>query len=116
MQIFEEHKQRLDLTFPEDQPFDRIQCPLTALWRVQGVPRFVIDGDIQQRQERRQQRLERAVQHQELAGHSFADLALVVAVMDPEIRLQQLDDRQVRRGLPVGNRAAFEYQPAVGAV
>ena len=84
--------------------------------RVEGVPRGILDGDIQQRQQRRQERLQRAVQHQELAGHAFADLPRVVALLDPAIRLQQLDDGQVRRGLPVGNRAALEHQPAVGAV
>jgi class 3 adenylate cyclase len=42
---------------------------------------------IQQRESRRQQRLERSAQHPDLACHSFANLPLVVAVLDPEVRL-----------------------------
>ena len=116
VEILEDHQERLDLAFPEEQSLDRLERPLPALGRVEGVPRGVVDGDIQQRQERRQERLQRAVQRQELAGHSLADRPRVVALLDPAIRLQQVDDGQVRRGLPVGDRAALEHQPAVGAV
>ena len=84
--------------------------------RIEGVPRGIIEGDVQQRQQGRQEWLQCSVQRQELAGHAFADLPLVVTLLDPAIRLQQLDDRQVRRGLPVGDRAAFEHQPAMGTV
>ena len=93
VEILEEEKQRLDLALPEEQPFDRVQGPLPALGRVEGLPRGVVDGDIQQRQERRQERLERPVQRQELARQAFADLSRLVAFLDVAIALQQLDDR-----------------------
>ena len=105
MEILEEQEERLDLTFPQQEPLDRLQDPLPALRRVEGAPRVIVDGDIQQRQERRQERLQRPVQRQELDRHSFANLPLVVALLDPQICLQQLDDGQVRRRPPIGYRA-----------
>ena len=73
--FLEEQEKRLDLTFPEEEPLDRVQGPLPALRRVEGTPRGIVDGDIQQRQERRHERLQRPVQRQEFARHSFANLA-----------------------------------------
>ena len=70
MEILEEHQQRLDLALPEEQSLDRIERPLPALGRVERVPCGIVDGDIQQRQQRRQEWLQRAIQRQELAGHS----------------------------------------------
>ena len=112
VEILEDHEDRLDLAFSKEQSLDRLQGALPALGRVEGVPRGIVDGDVQQRQERRQERLQRAVQRQELAGHALADRPRVVTLLDPAIRLQQLDDGQVRRGLPVRDRAALEHQPA----
>ena len=116
VEVLEDHEQRLDLALPEQQPLDRLERALPALRRVEGVPRGILHGDVQQRQERRQERLQRAVQHQELAGHALADRPRVVALLDPAVRLQEVDDGQVRRGLPVRDRAALEHEPPVGAV
>ena len=116
VEILEKEEQRLDQTLPEQQPSDRVQSSLSALRRVEGRPRGVLDGDVQQRQQRCQQWLQRPVQHQEFARHAFPDLSRFVALLDPAIPLEQLDDGQVRRGLPVGDRAALEHQPALGAV
>jgi hypothetical protein len=116
VKILEEQQERLDLTFPEEEPLDRVHDPLPALRRVEGAPRGVVDRDIQQRQERRRERLQRPVQRQEFARHSFANLPLIVARLDAQIGLQQPDDSQVRRGRPIGDRAAFEHQPGVRVV
>jgi hypothetical protein len=51
VEILEEQEQRLDLAFPEQQLFDGLQDPLPALGRVEGGPRGIVDGDIQQRQQ-----------------------------------------------------------------
>jgi hypothetical protein len=56
------------------------------------VPCGIIDRDIQQRQQRRQEWLQRSVQRQELARDAFPDLPRVVPIPDPDVRLQQLDD------------------------
>ena len=92
MEILEEDEQRLDLALPEQEPPDRVQGSLTALGQGQGLPCGIVHGDVQQRQERRQERLQRPVQRQELAGDALADLPRAVALLDPAIRLQELDD------------------------
>jgi hypothetical protein len=92
LEIPEEQEEWLDLTLPEEEPLDSVQGPLPALRRVEGTPRGIVDRAIQQRQERRQQRLQRPVQRHEFARHSFANLPLVVALLDAQVCLQQLDD------------------------
>ena len=81
--ILEDHEERLDLAFPEKQPFDRLQGSLPALRWVEGIPCGIVNGEIEQRQQRRQERLQRPVERQELAGHAFADLPRVIALLDP---------------------------------
>jgi hypothetical protein len=44
VKVLEDQEQRLDLTFPQEEPLDCLQCPLTALGRVEGTPRFIVDG------------------------------------------------------------------------
>ena len=46
----------------------------------------------------------------------LANLPLIVPVLNLEIRLEQIDNWQVWSGLAVGDRAAFEDQPALGAM
>jgi hypothetical protein len=41
---------------------------------------------------------------------------LLIARIQLEVDLKQVDDREVRGRLAVGNRAAFEDEPAVGAL
>jgi hypothetical protein len=55
VEILEEHEERLDLAFAEEQSFDRIEGPLPALGRIEGLPRGLVNGDIKQRQQRRQE-------------------------------------------------------------
>jgi hypothetical protein len=116
MKILEDQEQRLDLTFPEQQPLDGIESPLTALGRVERFPRCISGRYVQQGEQWSKHRLQRAVERQELARHPTANLAMVVMRLDSEIRFEQLDHRQVRRGRTIGDRRAFENQPAVGLV
>ena len=46
----------------------------------------------------------------------LAHRPLVVAVLDPAIRLQQADDWEIGRGLAVGHRAGLQDEPPVGPV
>jgi hypothetical protein len=85
VEIFEDQEKRLDLAFAEEEPLDRLEDPLLALRRVKGVPRGIVNGDIQQRQKRRQERLQRPVRCEKFARQSFTDLPLVVPLLDPEI-------------------------------
>ena len=83
---------------------------------IERLPLGVLDGHVEQRQEGRQGRLQGPVQREELAGHLLADLARVVALLDLEVGLEQVDDRQVAGRLAVGDRAGLEDEPALGAV
>src|SRR5207237_5960432 len=92
VEICEAQEERLNLTFPEEESLDGFQDPLPALRRVERAPRSIVDRDIQQRQQRRQEWLQRSVERQELGRDSFANLPMVVAFLDTEISLQHFDD------------------------
>ena len=81
MQVLEDHQERLHLALAEEQALDGS----SVRWRRWGGSRRSrrhLDRHVQQREERRQDGLERAVQRQELARHLLADLARVVARLD----------------------------------
>ena len=81
MEVGDDQEERLDLTSPEEQPLDRFQDALPALRRVEGVPRGIVDGHIEQGQQRRQERLQRSVECQEFVRHSLANPPRVVALL-----------------------------------
>ena len=116
MQILEDQKQRLNLTFPEQQPLNGVERSLTALSGIERFPRCISGGYVQQGEQWRQHGFQRAVEHQELTRHPIANLAMVVMTLDSEIGFEQLDNRQVRRSSTVRNRGAFEDQPTVSPV
>ena len=116
VQILEHQDQRLGLRFAQPQALERIQGLAPPLRRIEPLPLRVVDRLIEQRQQRREQRLQRAVQREQLADDLLADAARVVAVADLEVALEQIDDRQIGRGLAVGHRAGLHHQPALGAV
>ena len=58
---------------------------------------------------------EALIQRRSLPGHLGADASAVVARVQLEVALEQVEDGEVRGLLTVGDRAAFEDQPAVGA-
>ena len=62
MQILEHHDDRLHETLAQEQALHAVEGLPAALGRVETLPRRIVDVDIEQPQERRQERLERAVQ------------------------------------------------------
>ena len=46
VQILEYQDQRLHLALAKQQPFDGVESPLTALGRIECLPRWVIDRHI----------------------------------------------------------------------
>ena len=52
----------------------RVERLLAALGRVERLPLGVLDGHVEERQERRQDRLQAAVQGEELPGHLLPDV------------------------------------------
>src|SRR4029453_6934325 len=95
----------------------RVQRALAALRRVQGLPLRVLHGDVQERQERwqgRQQRpLERhdPLERPEPAADLLPNFPRVVARLDLEIRLEQIDDRQIRSRFTVRDGSTLEDEP-----
>ena len=76
----------------------------------------VFNWYVQERQHGRQGWHESLIQQAELAHDLVVDRLLLVARVQPEVGLEQVDDGEVRGIFPVGDRAAFEDQPAVGAL
>ena len=104
------------LRFPQQQPLHGVERALAALRRVERLPRGVVHGHVEQGQQRRQRRLQRVVEGEQLARHLLADLAQVVPVLDLEVALEEVDHRQVARRLAVRDRGALEDQPALQAM
>jgi hypothetical protein len=103
VEVLEDHQQRLLARFPEQEPLDGVERALPALRRLEAAPGRVVDGHVEQRQERWQRALQRSVEHEEPPGHFLADLAQVVAVLDLEVVLEEGYHRQVARRLAVGH-------------
>ena len=87
-----------------------------VLGGIERLPGLIVHGDVEQGEEGRKQRLQALVQGQQLAGDLLANLPGVVAALDAEVGLEQVDDRQIGRRLAVGHRTAFQDQPALGSV
>jgi len=101
VEILEEQEERLDLTFPEESRLTASMIRCRPLRRVEGVPRGIVGGGHPAAPGAASKNGSSVpVQRQEFARHSFANLSLVVALLDPQICLQQLDNGQVRRGPP----------------
>ena len=65
-------------------------------------------------EERRDDLLEGAIQHQDLARHLLADGARIVVGLDLEVAAKDLDARPEGGGRPVGHRSGLEDQRALG--
>jgi hypothetical protein len=116
VEILEREQQRLDLALPEEQPLDAVERLLAALRRVQPLPLGVVDRHVEEPEERQEGGLQRPVQGEELARHLLANLARLIAGLDLKVGAEELDERQKRRGRPVGDGAALDEEPAVDAV
>ena len=71
----------------------------------------VFDRDVQEREERWQRRLEGRVEGQEGGRHFVADGRGTVAVVEPEIGFEQINDRQIGDGLAIGYGPRFQACP-----
>jgi hypothetical protein len=99
VEILEDQQERLLARFSKQQSLHGVQ---RALARVDGLPGGVVHGHVQQGQQGWQRGLERAVEGEHLAGHLLTNLAKIVAVLDLEVALEQVDHGQVAGGLAVG--------------
>jgi hypothetical protein len=82
VEIFEDHEQRLHLALSQQESLQRVQGLPATLGRIKRRPRGVVGRHVEQRQERRQAALQRAVQSQELPGQLLLHRARAVPVFD----------------------------------
>lgn len=61
-------------------------------------------------------RLERRVEREEPPRHFSANHERIVAILDPEVRLEQFDDGPVRGRLAVGESSRGQDEPALAAM
>src|SRR5262249_136637 len=94
----EDDEERLRLALAQQQSLDGIEGALAALRGIQGLPAGIVDGDVQQGEERIQRLTESLVKREQLAGDLFADSSSFVPVCDLEVDLEEVDDWQVEAG------------------
>ena len=114
VQVLDEQQERLDLALPEQQALHGVQRPLPALRGIEPPPRLILHRDVEEREQRRQGGLQGPVERQDLAGHLLADRPRVVPPVDLKVRLEEIDDGEIGRGLAVGDGAGLQDQPAHG--
>jgi len=113
VEVLEDQEERLLSRFPQQQPLDGVERLLAALSRVERSPRGVVHGYVEQGQQRRQCRLQRAVEREQFARHLLADFPEIVPVLNLEVALEEVDHRQVARRLAIRDRGAVEDQPTL---
>ena len=111
VQVLEDQGERLALAFAHEQRLEAVQRPSSPLGRVERLPGGVLDRQLEQGQQRRQDRLQRLVQHQDLAQNLLGVASPVVAGCHVEVGLEQIDDRGPGAGAPRGHRGALQGQP-----
>ena len=116
VEVLEHDQERLDLALPQEEPAQGVDGPLPPRGRVQRLPPAVLHRHVEEREERRQRRLERAVEREELARDLLPDGARLVPVTDLEVTREETRHREIRRGLAIRDGARLEDQPAVGPV
>ncbi len=96
VQVLEDQEQGLHLAFPQQQAFQRLQGALATLGGVEGLPRCIVNRDVQECQESRHGRPQGRLQRQRLAGNVLTDLARLIALVDLEVDLEQVAPREGR--------------------
>jgi hypothetical protein len=54
VQVLEDQQERLHLALPQQQALEGVQGVLTALWRIEGLPSWILPRRLRQGQEGRQ--------------------------------------------------------------
>ena len=102
MEVLKDQQDGLHLALPQEQALEGVQGALAALRRLEGLPGCLLPRHLQEGQEGRHSRPEGRIQGEQPPGELLAHEPTVVAVLDPKIGLEQVDERQIRGGLAVG--------------
>ena len=103
MEIFEDHEQGLQLALVEQETLGGVEGSLAALRRIERLPLRVLEGHVEERQQRGQGRLEGPIQREELAGHLFVNLPVGLGLVHLEVGPEEVDNRQIAGRLAVGH-------------
>src|SRR5262245_32839207 len=107
VQIFKDQEQRLHLTFAQQYALECGERALPPQLRIKPQ-KWAIGGQrIQESQQRRNSLLQGFVQGQEVSSDLGPDGARVIAILDVDIALQQVHNREVGGGLAVRYRGSF---------
>jgi hypothetical protein len=101
----------LHLALPQQKPFAGVENTLAPLRRIERQKRAVLRQGVKQGEQCRDDPLEGFVERQHLPGQLGPDGARVVALLDMGIALEQVNNREIGRGLAIGHRGALQYQP-----
>src|SRR5215470_6907367 len=112
VQVFKDQAQRLIQALAQEQLLERVKRPLSANLRIHLLQRRGLFFNAQQGKQIGQRVFQVAVQHEDFATHLFPPFPLINLRLNVEVALEQFDEGQVRRGLPVRDRVSFEDQAA----
>ena len=100
VQVLEDEQERSCLGLAQEEPARGLEDATLALRRIELLPRGIVDGDVEQREQRGQDRGERAVERERACRSTLREriARAVVALLDLEVVAQQVDHRQVGRG------------------
>jgi hypothetical protein len=116
VQILTDQQQRLHLAFAHEEALEPVERALAPLRWIERQEQAVRWQSVQEGEQRRDHRLQRLVQGEDLPGHLGPDGARVITLLDVAIALEEVNDGEIRRGLAIRHRGAFEHQPALGTV
>jgi hypothetical protein len=114
VQVLEDDDSRLIQAFAQNDALDRIECAPALDLRVHlgNWVRALMQSH--QGIEQWQRIVERRVEGSDPRLDLGPPLGLVVGVLDAEVTIEQLQHRQISRGLAVGNRIGFKHLAVTG--
>jgi hypothetical protein len=116
VEVLDDHEERLDLALPQEESLQGVDRALPPLWWGEGLPCAVFDRYVEERQDRRQRRLEGVVEREELRRDLLPDRAGFVLVTHLKVVAEEVHHRKVGRGRAVRDGGRLQDQPAVGPV
>ena len=114
VQVLDHDDDRLHLTLPEEEPLHRVERVLAALGQVEGLPVRVMGRHVEQPEQPGEERLQRGVDREQPARDLVGDLGGLVPQLDLEVHAEEVDDGLIGGGLPVGDAAGLQDEPALG--
>src|SRR6266851_5253212 len=110
VEILQHQDEGLDLTLAEEQSLHSIERELAALGRLELPEAVLLVQGVEKPENGRDRVRECPVQGEEMSGDLGAYRADVVTLVDAEIGLQEIDDREIAGGSAIGDSAGLEVR------